>query len=105
MDWRSEHSITFLVRWTQVIWEYYHIALKENNLPFNHAIPLLGIGPKEIITYITPESSLWLFVEGENYFNCYLKKKGKWLNSLHAQIHTPILGSVFILNNFIDFFQ
>ena len=75
MDWRSEHSITFLVRWTQVIWEYYHIALKENNLPFNHAIPLLGIGPKEIITYITPERSLWLLVEGQNYFIAIKKKK------------------------------
>lgn len=45
-----------------MIWEYYSIALKENNLPFNHDIPLLGIGPKEIIIYITLERLLWLLV-------------------------------------------
>lgn len=48
---------TFLVERTLVFGNII-IALKENNLSFNCAIPLLGIGPKEIIMYLTQGHSL-----------------------------------------------
>lgn len=48
---------TFLVERTLVFGNII-IALKENNLSFNCAIPLPGIGPKEIIMYLTQGHSL-----------------------------------------------
>lgn len=46
MNWgKMNILITFLVGWAQVICNVI-IALKENNLPFNHAIPLSGIVAK-----------------------------------------------------------
>lgn len=51
--------ITFLVGWTQVIGNII-IALKENNLPFNHVHSTSWNCPKEILRYITQEHSLEL---------------------------------------------
>ena len=67
----------------RVIWNYTQRAIKEC-LPFDPAIPLLGLYPKEVINKMTRTKIFIaaLFVVAKNWKRKECPSIGEWLNKL-----------------------
>ena len=61
----------------KTVWQF--LKKLNVNLPYDPAIPLLGIYPREIKTYVHTETYILMFIE-TLFLNC-TRKKRKWKQS------------------------